>query len=82
MRDLYLGIDVGSVSTNLVVVDGESRVTEQVYLRTNGRPIPTVQKGLAMIKKALGPHRIGGVGTTGSARHFDRADGWGGSGKE
>ncbi|HHZ19581.1 MAG TPA: 2-hydroxyglutaryl-CoA dehydratase [Firmicutes bacterium] len=70
MRDLYLGIDVGSVSTNLVVVDGESRVTEQVYLRTNGRPIPTVQKGLAMIKKALGPHRIGGVGTTGSARHL------------
>lgn len=55
MRDLYLGIDVGSVSTNLVVVDGESRVTEQVYLRTNGRPIPTVQKGLAMIKKPWVP---------------------------
>ena len=55
MRDLYLGIDVGSVSTNLVVVDGESRVTEQVYLRTNGRPIPTVQKGLARSKSPGSP---------------------------
>lgn len=70
MRDLYLGIDVGSVSTNVVVLDREGHMVNQVYLRTNGRPIPTVQNGLAKVKESLGSHRIAGVGTTGSARYL------------
>ncbi len=63
----YLGIDVGSVSTNLAVIDENSKVKEKIYLRTNGQPIDAVQKGLNKLKEAR-DLEIKGVGTTGSAR--------------
>ena len=47
----YLGIDVGSVSTNLAVIDKELEVQERIYLRTNGQPIDAVQEGLAELKE-------------------------------
>lgn len=68
--DLFLGIDVGSVSTNLVLLDpkGDPYV-EPIYLRTQGQPIAAIQQGLAMLEEQLSPgDRICGVGTTGSAR--------------
>ena len=67
----FLGLDVGSVSTNLVFLNEEGRVMESIYLRTNGRPIPTVQKGLQKLHDRLPPRTIiRGVGTTGSGRHL------------
>jgi predicted CoA-substrate-specific enzyme activase len=67
----YLGLDVGSVSTNLVLIDEQNRVMEKLYLRTQGQPILTVQKGLAEIGgKIPADMDICGVGTTGSGRHL------------
>ncbi|MGI6165949.1 MAG: acyl-CoA dehydratase activase, partial [Limnochordia bacterium] len=66
----YLGIDVGSVSTNLVVVDEEFQVIESLYLRTQGKPIEAIQKGLRELAKRLGDTEIMGVGTTGSGRQL------------
>lgn len=67
----YLGIDVGSVSTNLVLLDEDHRVLEKLYLRTQGQPIPTVQRGLAQIAgKMPTDMEIGAVGTTGSGRYL------------
>jgi predicted CoA-substrate-specific enzyme activase len=69
--DAYLGIDVGSVSTNLVVTDVDGNVLHEIYLRTQGRPIEVVNQGLAEIEAVLGPQlRIRGVGTTGSGREL------------
>ena len=34
----YLGVDVGSVSTNLVVIDENGYIMKKVYLRTEGNP--------------------------------------------
>lgn len=66
----YLGIDVGSVSTNLVVIDGDSRVLVALYSRTRGQPILAVQEGMRRVDEALKGKvvEICGVGTTGSAR--------------
>ncbi len=67
----FLGIDVGSVSTNLAVLDPEGKVVAYVYRRTQGQPIDAVQQGLVELKAKLpGPIDIMGVGTTGSARHL------------
>ena len=67
--DAYLGIDIGSVSTNLVVIDAEARVLKEIYLRTDARPIEVVGAGLREIREAMGDRiRIRGVGTTGSGR--------------
>ena len=67
----YLGIDVGSVSTNIVFMDEENNVFESLYLRTNGQPVAAVQRGLKQISEKLPPHTVvRGAGTTGSGRQL------------
>jgi len=67
----YLGIDVGSVSTNIVVVTEENEVLSSLYLRTNGQPINAIQEGMQIVYKDLPKDmEICGVGTTGSGRQL------------
>ncbi len=67
----FLGLDVGSVSTNLVLLNEEGRVLKSVYLRTSGRPIAALQKGLRQLCGLLpAKTAIRGVGATGSGRHL------------
>ncbi len=69
--EAYLGIDVGSVSTNLVATDTDGNVLHEIYLRTQGRPIEVVNNGLAEIRDVLGDRiAVRGVGTTGSGREL------------
>ncbi|MFC1995824.1 acyl-CoA dehydratase activase [Chloroflexota bacterium] len=65
----YLGIDIGSVTTKLVVLDKNYELIASLYLLTQGKPIDMVHKGLKQIKQQLPEDiDIGGVATTGSAR--------------
>ena len=67
----YLGIDVGSVSTNLVFLDETGKIKEALYLRTQGRPIASVQTGLKQLAESLPPKTaVRGVGATGSGRRL------------
>lgn len=68
----FLGIDVGSVSTNLAVVTRDNQVITSLYLRTRGQPIKVVQEGLKEVQKIVEGENIeiAGVGTTGSARNL------------
>lgn len=66
----YLGVDVGSVSTNLVLLDENKNVVEKIYIRTKGNPIKAVQETFRIIKDKYGQIEVGGVGTTGSGRHI------------
>lgn len=67
----YLGLDVGSVSTNLVLLDERGEVISGLYLRTQGNPIRAVQEGLAQVEKEIpAGTSIAGVGTTGSGRQL------------
>jgi predicted CoA-substrate-specific enzyme activase len=69
--EAYLGLDVGSISTNLVVIDEEGNVLAKCYLMTAGRPIEAVRTGLAEIDKEIGDRiDIQGVATTGSGRYL------------
>jgi predicted CoA-substrate-specific enzyme activase len=69
--DAYLGLDVGSVSTNLVVIDEAGQVVTEIYLRTQGRPIEVVSGALKQIEAEWGDRlNIRGVGTTGSGREL------------
>ncbi len=69
--DAYLGIDIGSVSTNLVLIDKDGNVMKEIYLMTAGRPIEVVGEGLKEIHKELGDKiRVLGVATTGSGREL------------
>ncbi len=69
----YLGIDVGSVSTNIVLIDENENVIEALYLRTKGKPIKVLREGLQTLFEKHADKKIKGVGTTGSARQLTSA---------
>jgi predicted CoA-substrate-specific enzyme activase len=69
--EAYLGIDIGSISTNLAVTDVHGRLLAKSYLMTAGKPIDAVKQGLREIYLELGNEiEIKGVGTTGSGRYM------------
>ena len=70
----YLGIDVGSVTTKLAVVDEKGEYIDSYMLKTAGKPVLAVQTGLnKILEQANAANReydIKGVGTTGSGRNL------------
>ncbi|WP_157067316.1 acyl-CoA dehydratase activase [Desulfosarcina cetonica] len=67
----WLGIDVGSTSTNLVLSDADGCLIALKYLRTAGKPIESVCRGLGELKFGFGETiAVQGVGVTGSGRHL------------
>ncbi|HZK53645.1 MAG TPA: acyl-CoA dehydratase activase [Desulfosporosinus sp.] len=67
----FLGVDVGSVSTNIVLLGSDNTLKEALYLRTQGRPMQTIQEGIKLLRSKTGDSaEIIGVGTTGSARQL------------
>lgn len=69
--NVYLGIDVGSVTTKIALVDENGKFVDSCMLRTAGRPVIAVQTGLRKIlEKALCEYNVLGVGTTGSGRNL------------
>lgn len=67
----YMGVDVGSISTNVVVIDQEGNVLSKRYLMTAGRPIEAVKQGIEEVGQEIAENiEILGVGTTGSGRYL------------
>jgi predicted CoA-substrate-specific enzyme activase len=68
---VYLGLDIGSLSTNVVLIDDKHRVVARRYLPTAGKPIEAIQKGMTEIYEEVGENVIVvGAGTTGSGRYL------------
>lgn len=68
---VYLGIDVGSVTTKVALVDEKGKFVDSYMLRTAGKPVMAVQTGLReLYKKAICEYDVQGVGTTGSGRNL------------
>jgi len=69
--DCFLGIDVGSLSTNVVAMDKDYNIISKRYLMTAGRPIEAIRQGLAEVGAEVADKVvIRGVGTTGSGRYL------------
>ena len=69
--EIYLGIDVGSVTTKLAAINKNDELVAEVYQPTQGKPVEMVQTGLKQIKNQLPEDAcVCGVGTTGSARYL------------
>ncbi|NUM31906.1 MAG: CoA activase [Bacteroidetes bacterium] len=68
---VYLGIDVGSLSTNVVLIDDNNNVVARRYLPTASRPLEAIQRGLREIFEECGNKvEIRAAGTTGSGRYL------------
>jgi predicted CoA-substrate-specific enzyme activase len=69
--EVYLGLDIGSVSTKLAIIDENQALVKEIYIKTDSRPIEVVTKMLKEVSKELGTKiRVHGVGTTGSGREL------------
>lgn len=68
MMKAYLGIDIGSISTKGVVLDGENNILAREYLWTEGNPVGAVKRLLFALRSQLTGAEVVSVGTTGSAR--------------
>lgn len=72
-HEVFLGVDVGSVSTNFVLIDPkqsqDAGVIWKKYLRTQGAPLKALQEGLKALKSSAN-WGILGVGVTGSGRNL------------
>ena len=66
--EAYLGIDVGSVTTKVVLIDREGSVLWSSYKKTKGQPIRALQSAFSTVRRDMGDMEIKGVGTTGSGR--------------
>ncbi len=76
-KGVYLGIDVGSVTTKVVAVDPAGEISAWVCRETRGQPARQVMDGLADVGRQLGKAHsdmtVLGVGTTGSGRNLAAA---------
>jgi len=67
----YMGVDVGSISTNVVLIDSNRNLLAKSYLMTAGRPLEAVRSGLKEVFAKVGDRvKVMGVGTTGSGRYL------------
>jgi len=68
---VYMGIDVGSLSTNVVLIDPDHNVVARRYLPTAGKPLEAIKKGITEIYDEVGEEvEVIGAGTTGSGRYL------------
>jgi predicted CoA-substrate-specific enzyme activase len=68
---VYLGLDIGSLSTNVVLIDDQHHVVARRYLPTAGKPLEAIQRGLTEIYEETGEFvEVIGAGTTGSGRYL------------
>ncbi|MCK4340377.1 MAG: hypothetical protein KAY37_01475 [Phycisphaerae bacterium] len=69
--DAYLGLDIGSVGTKLVLIDEHGDVIHSIFTRTDGRPIEVVSRCLREMEEAVGwGVQVRAVGSTGSGREL------------
>ncbi len=68
---VYIGVDVGSITTKVVAIDEAGSVLARRYLPTRGRPLEVVRDGLLEVGAEIEERvTVVGVGTTGSGRHL------------
>ena len=69
MKECYLGVDIGSISTKGVVIDNDNNIIAKDYIWTEGNPVNSVKKLIKSLKSQInGDYILKGIGTTGSAR--------------
>ena len=64
---LHLGLDVGSVSANTILIDENKNVVEEHYTRTKGQPLETALRVLTDILSRVPAEKIKSVSVTGTA---------------
>ncbi len=68
---VYVGVDVGSISTKVALLDPAGNLVTACYLYTAGRPLEAVREGLSRVAEQMGTGvRVLAAGVTGSGRYL------------
>ena len=72
MKEAYLGIDIGSISTKGVIIDEDNNILASSYIWTEGNPLGSAKKLLGILEEQFDKetYQIVATGTTGSARNL------------
>ncbi|MBC7190476.1 2-hydroxyglutaryl-CoA dehydratase, partial [Candidatus Aerophobetes bacterium] len=65
---MFLGIDVGSITTKAAILNEDGGVEKSVYLPTQGFPILAIKLCLEQLRDFVAGGKIKAVGVTGSGR--------------
>ncbi len=70
MKEAYLGIDIGSISTKGVIIDKDNNILAGEYIWTEGDPMGAAKKLIGLLENQFDKenYKIVATGTTGSAR--------------
>lgn len=69
--EAYIGLDIGAVSTKIVIINKNYEVISSVYIFTQGNPINATKKALNIVSGNISNDiKIKGCGITGSARRI------------
>ncbi len=63
---VYIGLDIGSISINAVLITSDKIIECEIYKRTHGQPIETLLKILDEILSTTQPENISGIAVTGT----------------
>ena len=66
MKDIYLGLDIGSTTVKVVVLDRTRALTAHRYVRANGRPRQTLLQAVEDLLQHFDLSQVRAVGLTGS----------------
>ena len=66
----FLGLDLGSVSLDCVILNDEKEIIYQSYRRTNGRPVQAAAELFAEMLQTCGNIEFSGVCVTGSGKEL------------
>lgn len=72
MKNAFLGVDTGSISTKGVVIDEDAQILARSYLWTEGAPVDAARRVVDELRGQVDPneYEVVSVGTTGSARRL------------
>ena len=66
----FLGIDIGSTSINLVLINEDRQVVYYSYVRTLGKPLEIVQEEIQKLRNRIPGLEITKIAVTGSGREY------------
>lgn len=72
MDKRFIGVDVGSVTTKVVLADEDGQILFEDYIRNEGGPIGALQRGFQDLSDLGHLENVGMVGVTGSGRELAR----------
>lgn len=70
IKEMYIGIDAGSTTTKLILIDENNNIIDSLYANNYGSPLDVVLKGFKQFKKYFTGNKLKAVFATGYGEEF------------